>query len=86
MNFARISSNGQITVPVEIRRHLKTKAGDKLLFVTKPDGEITVLNASEQAIYKAQRAFAGAAEQLGVKNEDDVQALVDEIRYGGKKA
>jgi hypothetical protein len=35
-----------------------------------------------QAIYKAQKAFEGVAEQMGVSNEDDVQALVNEVRYG----
>ena len=34
------------------------------------------------AIRKAQNAFAGLAEKLGVKDEDGVQALVDEIRCG----
>ncbi len=32
-------------------------------------------------IRKAQKAFAGAAERLGVKDDDDVQKLVDEVRY-----
>lgn len=39
-------------------------------------------NASAKAIYKAQAAFEGAAEKMGVSNEDDVQALVDEMRKG----
>ena len=39
-------------------------------------------NASAQAIYKAPKAFEGVAEQIGVCNEDDVQALVDEARFG----
>jgi hypothetical protein len=39
-------------------------------------------NASATAIIKAQKAFAGAAEDFGVKTEDDVQRLVNEIRYG----
>ena len=29
-------------------------------------------------------AFAGAAEEMGVADEQGVQALVDEVRYGGK--
>ena len=82
MNFAKISANGQITVPVEIRRLLGAKTGDKLLFFQKQDGEIVVRNASAKAIRKAQAAFAGAAETMGVYSEDDVQALVDELRYG----
>lgn len=34
-----------------------------------------------QAIYKAQKAFTGVAEELRVYNEDDVQELVNEVRY-----
>lgn len=82
MNLAKISANGQITVPAEIRRLLGLKSGDKILFFQKPNGEIVINNASSQAIYKAQKAFEGVAEQMGVYNEDDVQALVDEVRYG----
>ncbi|MFG6357186.1 MAG: AbrB/MazE/SpoVT family DNA-binding domain-containing protein [Acetatifactor sp.] len=80
MNLAKISANGQITVPVEIRRLLDLKSGDKILFFQNPNGEVVINNASSQAIYKAQKAFAGVAEQMGVYNEEDVQALVDEIR------
>ncbi len=82
MNLAKISANGQITVPVEIRRLLGLKSGDKILFLQKRDGEIVISNASSKAIRKAQAAFAGAAEDMGVSDEDDVQALVDEMRYG----
>lgn len=82
MNLAKISANGQITVPAEIRRLLGLKSGDKILFIEKPNGEIVINNASAQAIYKAQRAFTGVAEELGVYNEDDVQQLVNEVRYG----
>lgn len=85
MNLAKISANGQITVPVEIRRLLGLKSGDKVLFYQKQEGEIVISNASSQAIRKAQAAFTGAAEAMGVYGEDDIQALVDEVRYGEKK-
>lgn len=54
----------------------------KFCFSKNQKGEIVVSNASAAAIKKAQAAFAGAAEVLGVSSEDDVQALVDEVRYG----
>ena len=41
MNLARVSSNGQITVPVEIRRKLAIKEGDKIMFFEK-NGEIVL--------------------------------------------
>ena len=82
MNLAKISANGQITVPVEIRRLLGLKSGDKILFLQKQNGEIVVSNASAVAIRKAQTALSGAAEAMGVSSEEDIQALVDEVRYG----
>lgn len=80
MNLAKLSANGQITVPAEVRRILNLKSGDKILFFQKSNGEIVINNASAQAIYKAQKAFEGIAEQIGVENEDDVQELVNEVR------
>ncbi|MCL2637903.1 MAG: AbrB/MazE/SpoVT family DNA-binding domain-containing protein [Oscillospiraceae bacterium] len=82
MNLARVSSNGQITVPVEIRRLLKVKEGNKLLFMRKDNGEIVVSNASLFALQEAQEAFAGVAEALGNPTEEDIQSWVDEVRYG----
>ncbi len=82
MNLAKISANGQITVPVEIRRLPGLKSGNKILFYQKQNGEIVMSNASTQTARKAQAAFAGAAETMGIVSEDDIQALVDEVRYG----
>ena len=81
MNLAKISANGQITVPVEIRRLLGLKSGDKILFFQKQDGEVVVRNASAQAIRRAQAAFADVADTMGISSEEDIQALVDELRY-----
>lgn len=36
---------------------------------------------SASAIRKDQVAFEGAAEEMGIKSEDDIQALVDEVRH-----
>ena len=85
MNLPKISANGQITVPIEIRRQLALKSGDKILFLENKDGEIIISNASANAIRKAQNAFSGAAEAMGISSEDEVQALVDEVRYGKEK-
>ena len=85
MNLARVSANGQITVPVEIRRLLKIKAGDKMLFIQKENGEVVVGNASSAAIKKAQSAFKGVAESIDNPNEDDIQSWVYEVRYGNSE-
>lgn len=84
MNLAKVSANGQVTVPVDIRRKLRLKEGDKLLFIER-DGEIIINNASATAIVRAQGAFAGAAGDFGVANDEDAQGLVDEVRYGAER-
>ena len=82
MNLAKLSSAGQITVPIDIRRLLKLRAGDKILFSLNENGEIVIDNASINAIRKAQKAFEGVAKELGNPSEDEIQSWVDEIRYG----
>ena len=84
MNCAKMSQNGQITVPIEIRRQLGLKTGDKILFFQNSSREIVLSNASASALLKVQNAFSGAAERLGVSDEEDVQYLVDSIRYEEK--
>jgi AbrB family looped-hinge helix DNA binding protein len=80
MNLARVSANGQITVPVEIRRLLKLEPGDKVLFIQRANGEVVVANAAQSALAVAQQSFAGAALDLEVESDDDVQGIVDELR------
>ena len=82
MNLAKLTSAGQITVPVEIRRLLRLRAGDKILFTQNETGEIVIGNASGNAIQKAQTAMSGVAESLGNPSEDEIQSWVNEVRYG----
>lgn len=40
MPSSTISSKGQVTVPKEIREALGVRAGDRVLFVVRPDGAV----------------------------------------------
>jgi len=42
MEMAKVTSKGQITIPISIRRRLGINEGDKLLFISKPDGVMMV--------------------------------------------
>lgn len=79
MELAKITSKGQITVPIGIRKKLGVKEGDKILFVEE-QGRIVIMNSSMEALHKAQIAFAGEAERLGLKDEQDVVDMVAELR------
>ncbi len=79
MELAKVTSKGQVTIPVAIRNLLGIREGDKLLFVE--DGKkVVLMNASTSALLKAQEEFEGVAQELGVQNEEDVVKLVKEIR------
>ena len=64
MNLAKVFSNGQITVPAEIRRMLNLKEGDKILFLEREDGEIVIDNAS---VSTKIRTKAGSESDLQTK-------------------
>ena len=38
------------------------------------------MNSSMEALRKAQEAFSGEAERLGLKNEQDVADMISELR------
>ncbi|MDO5425757.1 MAG: type II toxin-antitoxin system PrlF family antitoxin [Eubacteriales bacterium] len=79
MELAKITSKGQITIPIAIRKLLGVKDGDKVLFVQEGN-KVVMMNASVNALVDAQKAFQGIAEELGLKEEQDVVDLVKEIR------
>lgn len=79
MELAKVTSKGQITIPIEIRRKLGIKNGDKVLFMEE-SGRIYIMNPSMDALREAQNEFSGEAERLGLKNDDDVMAMIKELR------
>ena len=79
MEVAKITSRGQVTIPIDIRRKLGVKEGDKIIFV-EDGNRIIVVNAAKIAFANMRAAFAGEADRLGLTNEQDVIALVDEVR------
>lgn len=65
INSAKNSTNGQITVPTDVRRALGLKLGDKILFTRDSiTGRYYLSNASEVAIIQAQSAFSNARKDL----------------------
>ena len=75
MELAKVTSKGQVTIPVEIRKKLGIKNGDKVLFI-EDAGRIYMMNSSMEALREAQMAFKGEAERLGLKNDDAVMEMI----------
>ena len=79
MELAKITIRGQITIPVEIRKKLGVKDGDKVVFI-EDNGRIVMENSVRVALKDVQDAFKGEAERLGLVNEQDVVTMIKEIR------
>ena len=79
MELAKITSKGQITLPINIRRALKLNDGDKVALV-EANGQYILANPSMLALRQAQDAFTGFAEENDLQTDEDVVALVKEIR------
>lgn len=79
MDVARVSVKGQVTIPIEIRKKLGLKEGDKVVFMEQ-GGNIVVMNSNRLAFEEFQRGMAGSAEQAGIQSEQDVVDLVNDVR------
>lgn len=79
MELAKVTSKGQVTIPIEIRKKLGIKNGDKVLFMEE-SGRVYMMNSSMDALREAQQAFSGEAERVGLKNDDDVIEMIKELR------
>jgi AbrB family looped-hinge helix DNA binding protein len=79
MELAKITTKGQITIPVQIRRKLNLKDGDKVIFIEQ-DGKIIFENSTKVALSQVQDAFKGEAKRLGIKTEQDVVNIIKQIR------
>jgi AbrB family looped-hinge helix DNA binding protein len=79
MELAKVTSQGQITIPVDIRKFLNLKGGDKVAFMPE-NGCVIMANSTMLALKQAQSDFEGVAEKMGLKNENDVVDLVKSHR------
>jgi AbrB family looped-hinge helix DNA binding protein len=79
MELAKITTRGQITIPIEIRKKLGVKDGDKVVFLEE-NGRIVMGNAALLALNMARESFDGEAERLGLKTEQDMVDLVKDVR------
>lgn len=80
LEMSTVSSKGQVTIPASVRRAIGVRAGDKILFVRRDDGTVSLFNQNMVAMRAAIEAFSGAAEEAGIGSEEDITALVREAR------
>lgn len=76
---AKVMAKGQITIPKDVRTVLGVSNGDRVTFIV--EGNIVrLVNSAVYAMQVLQDEMAGEAQRTGLNSEEDVMALVKEMR------
>ncbi len=78
-NTAKVMSKGQITLPVDIRKSMGLSAGDRVALIYE-DNRVIMMNPAVYAMETLQKEMDGEWEKAGIKSEDDLNALMRDIR------
>lgn len=79
MEVAKLSSKGQITLPISVRNKLQLKTGDKIV-ILEENGRFYLENSALIAFNKISKDFENSAKEAGFDTEDDMQEYMKEIR------
>jgi AbrB family looped-hinge helix DNA binding protein len=79
VELAKVTSKGQITIPIQVRKKLGIREGDQVFFVEE-QGKMIFLNGSQAGLRRFQDAMRGEATQAGFRTEDDVVRYIKEMR------
>ena len=80
VDSAKVTAKGQITIPNDVRDALGVSNGDRVTFIV--DGStVRIVNSAVYAMQILQQEMAGEAERSGLSSDDDVAALVRELRH-----
>ncbi len=76
---AKVMAKGQITIPKDIREVLGVSSGDRVSFVVEGN-TVRLVNSAVYAMQVLQSEMRGEAERTGLTSDEDVIALVREMR------
>jgi antitoxin PrlF len=79
MPTAKVTSKGQITIPVEVRKALNLKPGESVDFYKSGDGEF-VFRARNRSILELEGCLAGYGPPLTIEEMDEAigQAVTED--------
>ena len=82
---AKVMAKGQITIPKDVRDVLGVSNGDRVTFIVEGN-TVRMVNSAVYAMQVLQQEMTGEAERTGLTSEEDVMALVKELRSEDEKA
>ena len=76
---AKVMAKGQVTIPKDVRKVLGVSNGDRVSFIVEGN-TVRIVNSAVYAMQVLQQEMAGEAERAGIASDDDVMALIKEMR------
>lgn len=76
---AKVMAKGQVTIPKDIRKVLGVASGDRITFIVEGN-TVRIVNSAVYAMQILQKEMDGEAQRAGLTSDDDVMALVKELR------
>lgn len=81
---AKVMAKGQVTIPKDVRDILGVASGDRVTFVVEGN-TVRLVNSAVYAMQILQQEMVGEAKRTGPVSEEDVIALVKELRNKSEK-
>lgn len=82
---AKVMAKGQVTIPKDVREVLGVASGDRITFIVEGN-TVRIVNSAVYAMQILQKEMVGEAERAGLTSDDDVMALVNELRSEDENA
>lgn len=76
---AKVMAKGQVTIPKDVRAALGVKSGDRISFIVEGN-TVHMVNSAIYAMQVLQKEMRGEGARAGITTEEDVLALVKEMR------
>ena len=74
-----LPTDGQVIIPEDVRAALGVLDGGGVTFIVE-DGEVSLVNSAIYAMKSLRKEMEGEAARAGIASDDDVMALVKELR------
>ena len=79
VDSTKVMAKGQVTIPKDVREALGVSSGDRISFIVEGN-TVRLVNSAVYAMQVFQSEMAGEAERVGLTSDDEVMALVKELR------
>ena len=75
----KVMAKGQVTIPKDVRQVLGVSCGDRVSFIVEGKN-VRIVNSVLYAMQMLQDEMTGEAEKSGLASDEDILALVKEVR------